>query len=133
MPERAYSFALASLPDIPELHEVERLAEEKKVLGFYMSSHPLTRHAGLLQALARLEPYGAGNPHPLFLSGPVRVVGQPSKVGGGERHLRVRFQQERTTIPAIAFGLGGRDAAKQLLERQFRKTKERDTDAAPHL
>ena len=34
---------------------------------------------------------------------------------------------------AIAFGLGGRDAAKQLLEHQFRTTKERDTDAAPHL
>ncbi len=44
--------ALSSLPDIPELPEVERLTEEKKALGFYMSSHPLTRHAGLLQALA---------------------------------------------------------------------------------
>ena len=34
---------------------------------------------------------------------------------------------------AIAFGLGGRDAARQLLERQFRANKERDSDAAPHL
>jgi len=34
---------------------------------------------------------------------------------------------------AIAFGLGGRDAAKQLLERQFAAKKERDMDAAPHL
>jgi hypothetical protein len=34
---------------------------------------------------------------------------------------------------AIAFGLGGRDAAKQLLEQQFRTNKERDTDAAHHL
>jgi hypothetical protein len=34
---------------------------------------------------------------------------------------------------AVAFGLGGRDAAKQLLEQQFRAKKERDTDAAPHL
>jgi mechanosensitive ion channel-like protein len=34
---------------------------------------------------------------------------------------------------AIAFGLGGRDAAKQLLERQFRASRERDSDAAPHL
>ncbi|SIO65643.1 DNA polymerase-3 subunit alpha [Singulisphaera sp. GP187] len=42
----------SSLPDIPELPDVERLAEEKKVLGFYMSSHPLARHASLLQALA---------------------------------------------------------------------------------
>jgi DNA polymerase-3 subunit alpha len=44
--------ALAGLPDVPELPDVERLAEEKKVLGFYMSSHPLTRHAPVLQALA---------------------------------------------------------------------------------
>ena len=34
---------------------------------------------------------------------------------------------------AIAFGLGGRDAAKQLLERQFRNNRDRDSDAAPHL
>ena len=34
---------------------------------------------------------------------------------------------------AIAFGLGGRDAAKQLLERQFRANKERESDATPHL
>jgi hypothetical protein len=34
---------------------------------------------------------------------------------------------------AIAFGLGGRDAAKQLLERQDRASKQRDSDAAPHL
>lgn len=34
---------------------------------------------------------------------------------------------------AIAFGLGGRDAAMRLLEQQFRAKKERDTDAAPHL
>lgn len=34
---------------------------------------------------------------------------------------------------AIAFGLGGRDAAKQLLERQVRTGNERDSDAAPHL
>jgi hypothetical protein len=34
---------------------------------------------------------------------------------------------------AIAFGLGGRDAAKQLIERQLRSGNERDSDAAPHL
>jgi mechanosensitive ion channel-like protein len=34
---------------------------------------------------------------------------------------------------AIAFGLGGRDAAKTLLEEQLRAKKKRDTDAAPHL
>jgi len=34
---------------------------------------------------------------------------------------------------AIAFGLGGRDAAKQLIEQRLRANKERDSDAAPHL
>src|SRR5262245_55732856 len=34
---------------------------------------------------------------------------------------------------AIAFGLAGRDAAKQLLERQLRANRERDSDASPHL
>ena len=34
---------------------------------------------------------------------------------------------------AIAFGLGGRDAAKTLLEEQLRAKRERDSDVAPHL
>ena len=34
---------------------------------------------------------------------------------------------------AIAFGLGGRDAAKELIEQQMRAKKQRSADAAPHL
>ena len=34
---------------------------------------------------------------------------------------------------AIAFGLGGRDAAKQLLEEKLHAKREREADAAPHL
>jgi hypothetical protein len=34
---------------------------------------------------------------------------------------------------AIAFGLGGREAAKELLEQHVRSKKSRETDAAPHL
>jgi hypothetical protein len=34
---------------------------------------------------------------------------------------------------AIAFGLGGQDAARLLLEEQLRAKKERQSDAAPHL
>ncbi len=37
---------------MPELSDAEKLACEKKALGFYMSSHPLARHAAELQALA---------------------------------------------------------------------------------
>ena len=34
---------------------------------------------------------------------------------------------------SIAFGLGGRDAAKQLIEQQLHANKQRNADAAPHL
>jgi hypothetical protein len=34
---------------------------------------------------------------------------------------------------AIAFGLGGRDAARQLLEQQLRPRERREEDATPHL
>lgn len=63
---------------------------------------------GLLEALDRLEPYGAGNPRPVFLAGPVQVVGTPRKVGKGERHLQFRVRQQQGIFQAIAFGLGDR-------------------------
>ncbi len=34
---------------------------------------------------------------------------------------------------AIAFGLGGRDAARQVIEQQLQARQDRDADAAPHL
>ena len=36
--------ATANLPDVPEWEEREKLAKEKEVLGFYLSSHPLAEH-----------------------------------------------------------------------------------------
>ena len=33
-----------ALPDVPEWTEAERLSHEKELLGFYVSSHPLTRY-----------------------------------------------------------------------------------------
>lgn len=63
---------------------------------------------GFVQALQKLEPFGAGNPRPLFLAGPVQVEGTPKKVGAGERHLSFRIRQEGTTHRAIAFNFGDR-------------------------
>lgn len=51
-PRPADSDAAEFLPDVPELPDAEKLAEEKKALGFYMSSHPLARHESLVKALA---------------------------------------------------------------------------------
>jgi single-stranded-DNA-specific exonuclease len=65
---------------------------------------------GLTDALAQLEPYGAGNPAPLLLAGDLQVVGEPRRVGGGERHLSFRVRQQDRELKAIAFGMADRAA-----------------------
>ncbi|HKD35567.1 MAG TPA: DNA polymerase III subunit alpha, partial [Pirellulales bacterium] len=40
----------ANLPDMPEWDDREKQANEKEVLGFYLTSHPLTAHAATLSA-----------------------------------------------------------------------------------
>ncbi len=40
--------AAADLPDLPEWEERDKLAKEKEVLGFYLSSHPLAQHQSTL-------------------------------------------------------------------------------------
>ncbi len=64
--------------------------------------------AKVVDSMSQLEPYGAGNPLPLFLAGDLQVVGEPKKVGGGERHLNFRVRQERTEMRVIAFGMADR-------------------------
>ena len=46
--EEEEQVASASLPDVPEWEERDRLTKEKEVLGFYLSSHPLAQHAQAL-------------------------------------------------------------------------------------
>lgn len=63
---------------------------------------------GLVRDVDRLEPYGAQNPRPRFLAGDVRVVGEPRKIGAGERHVSFRAKQGGTTLRAVAWGLADR-------------------------
>jgi DNA polymerase-3 subunit alpha len=62
--EEAAASTTGALPDLPEFGEKERLAMEKEVLGFYLSSHPLAEHESALRTfcthmssqLAKLDP-----------------------------------------------------------------------------
>jgi single-stranded-DNA-specific exonuclease len=63
---------------------------------------------GLLQAMEQLEPYGQGNPQPVLLADRLQVVGEPRRVGGGERHLSFRVRQQGREVRVIAFGMGDR-------------------------
>jgi single-stranded-DNA-specific exonuclease len=62
----------------------------------------------VMLALEQLEPYGAGNPAPLLLADRLQVVGEPKRVGNGERHLMFRVRQRGRELKAIAFGMADR-------------------------
>lgn len=70
----------------------------------------------LVDSLGQLEPYGAGNPRPLFLAGPLQIVGGLRMVGGGDRHISFRVRQQSTEIRAIAFNMA--DRAEELMSSE---------------
>lgn len=77
---------------------------------------PLHRVNGsLVQALARLAPFGEGNPEPVFLSRDLEVA-DVRLLGSEGSHLRLKLrdpngQGQRAVWPAIAFRRGGDDVA----------------------
>jgi single-stranded-DNA-specific exonuclease len=60
--------------------------------------------------LSRVGPFGIGNPQPMFLARNVTVI-EARTVGDGDRHLKLRLRDGRSTWPAIAFDLGPFTAA----------------------
>ena len=93
--DRLRSLAAEQLADVP-------LAAELSVDVEIELSHMSWE---LQRKLARLEPCGYANPHPLFLSRNVRVRGQRA-VGREGRHLKLRLSDGGTTWDAIAFRQG---------------------------
>ena len=67
--------------------------------------------AGLLRDLAALEPFGRGNPRPVFHAAPVEVAGGPRTIN--KRHLRMTIRQGRAAFPAVAWRAAGRAAVFQ--------------------
>ena len=90
-----------------------------------------------------LASVNAGLPGARLLSGVLRVLVMAVGVVMALEQIRLATNVVLTAFAitfgalmlglAIAFGLGGRDAAKSLLEEQLRAKRERDSDAAPHL
>lgn len=65
----------------------------------------------LVADLAKLEPFGAGNPSPRLATGWLNVVGEPRLVGAGEAHLQVMLGGDRCRCKGIAFGQAARREA----------------------
>jgi single-stranded-DNA-specific exonuclease len=69
----------------------------------------------LLRSMEVLEPFGLGNPSPMLLATNLKVVGEPRKVGGGERHLSFTVQDAAGGPVRKAIGFDLADRLDELL------------------
>ena len=67
--------------------------------------------------LQMLEPFGQGNPQPIFVTKGVRLASSPRAVGTGGNHLQLAITDNTNTVRCIGFGMGKLE--KKLLEREF--------------
>jgi DNA polymerase III subunit alpha len=99
--------ATLSLPDVPEMPDNVLLAEEKKALGFYMSSHPLTRHADLLRTLSThqvADLSSVGDKSEVLLGGMisgVKLQNQQKSRSGLTRRAKFVFEDLSGSVPAM--------------------------------
>ena len=63
-----------------------------------------------VQRLAEMEPFGEGNPEPVFAASQVEVAAPPRAVGRGVGHLSILLKQNGPALRGIGFGMGQRVA-----------------------
>ena len=101
---------LFALPEAAPWSEAEQLAAEKEALGFYLSGHPIERHAEDLRrigARSLRELLGAGDDDAPF-SGDVAIGGivagvRPLKTRKGDPMAVIRLEDPYGTIEAVVF------------------------------
>jgi single-stranded-DNA-specific exonuclease len=92
----------------------------------FLKTHPITPYIsidtevisseitlGNVQALARLEPFGMGNPKPKFLLRNIRID-QSRPVGGDKTHLQLTLRHGEKFFKGIAFQMAEHEAQLQL-------------------
>jgi single-stranded-DNA-specific exonuclease len=59
-----------------------------------------------VKQLEQLGPFGEKNPRPVFAASKVEVIGEPKKMGEGDRHLSLSVRHYGKVMRAVAFGQG---------------------------
>ena len=94
-------FRIAFCDHVGATHEVTK-RDREVTIDAEVRLADLTWRA--VKQIDELGPFGAQNPRPKFAASKVEVLGEPRKVGEGERHLQLRLRHYGTTLKAIAFG-----------------------------
>ncbi len=68
----------------------------------------------IIKELARLEPFGQGNPRPVFATRGVRWIAPPRKVGQRGDHLQLAVTDQTASVRCIGFDMGRLE--KKILE-----------------
>lgn len=104
-------FRTAFCAHVGENHEVTK-SDREVAVDAEVRLADLTWKA--VRKIDDLGPFGAQNPRPKFAAARVELLGEPRKVGEGERHLQLRLRHYGTTMKAIAFGQA--EWAEQIVE-----------------
>jgi single-stranded-DNA-specific exonuclease len=99
--------------DLQQLQKRMKHEAEEKLKGLDLRPHididaevPLSAFSkGVFEEMRHLEPYGVGNPSPVFLSRKVEVVEQ-KLVGNQNDHIKLKLKQDNVTWDTMGFRLG---------------------------
>jgi single-stranded-DNA-specific exonuclease len=70
----------------------------------------------MVNQIQMLEPFGQGNPRPVFATKGVRLASQPRRVGANQDHLQLAITDNTNSIRCVGFGMGRLE--KKLLEQE---------------
>jgi len=70
----------------------------------------------VVKELARLEPFGQGNPRPVFATEGVRRIAPPRRVGARGDHLQIAITDNTASVRCIGFRMGTLE--KKVLEAE---------------
>jgi DNA polymerase-3 subunit alpha len=91
------------LPDVPERNDIQQLAGEKEALGFFMSGHPIERHAEDLRAFgARPIAELAASEADIWVGGIVSGL-RPLKTRKGDRMCVFMLEDPSGTLETVVF------------------------------
>jgi len=97
----------------------ENLNEEDMIAKLYIDAvAPLSEFGKeTVSELQMLEPFGQGNPQPIFAAKGVSLASVPRKVGAKGDHLQLAITDNTNSLRCIGFGMGKLE--KKLLEHKF--------------
>lgn len=98
-----------------DYHCRERLTAEQKERVLHIDAEVRLGQLSIrvVEEVESLEPYGIGNPRPVFMASGVRLLGEPKVVGERKNHVQLRLSQGESVLKGIGWNLA--DKTKTLV------------------